>query len=224
MVKYGNKSLYSIGILGGMFNPVHNGHLRVAVECKEAFDFNELRMFPCAEPPHREVPEVSSQQRLKMLQLALQDVEGVQADDRELNRPGPSYTIDTLRSLKSEFPQAGLYLIIGSDAFQSLNTWHEWEKILEFANIIIAQRPDNEEDFLSEVGQMLRGCFTSEINEFKASIAGKIYVLKVSQLEISSSYVRELFREQKIAKFLLPEIVLNYIKENKLYNQVVNIV
>ena len=207
-----------IGILGGMFNPVHNGHLRIAIECKETFKFDELRMFPCAEPPHREKPEVSSQQRLEMLQLALQSVDGVVADGRELDRSGPSYTIDTLRSLKSEFPQAGLYLIIGSDAFQSLNTWHEWEKILEFSNIIIAQRPDHQDDLSSDVGKILKNSFTNDIDAFKKSISGKIYALKVSQLEISSSYLRELIRENNSTQFLLPEIVLNFIKENRLYN------
>ena len=207
-----------IGVLGGRFNPVHNGHLRVAVECKEAFDLDQLRMFPCAEPPHREIPEVSSQQRLKMLQLALQDVGGVVADGRELDRSGPSYTIDTLRSLKSEFPQAGLYLIIGSDAFQSLNTWHEWGKILELSNIIIAQRPDHQDDLSSDVGKMLKNSFTNDIDVFKKNVCGKISTLKVSQLEISSSYLRELIKENKSTQFLLPEIVLNFIKENRLYN------
>jgi len=218
MVKFGNKYLKRIGILGGMFNPVHNGHLRVAIECKETFKFDELRMFPCAEPPHREMPEVSSQQRLKMLQLALQNISGVVADGRELDRSGPSFTIDTLRSLKSEFPQAGFYLIIGSDAFQSLNAWHEWEKILEFSNIIIAQRPDHQDDLSSEVGKQLKNSFTNDIDAFKESVSGKIFALKVSQLEISSSYLRELIREDKSTQFLLPEIVLNFIKENRLYN------
>ena len=216
MVRFGNKSL-RIGILGGMFNPIHNAHLRVAVECKEAFAFDELRMFPCAEPPHREIPEVSSQQRLEMLQLALENVEGVQADGRELSRAGPSYTIETLRSLRAEFSQASLNLIIGSDAFQSLDTWHEWKKVLEFSNIVIAQRPDNQEDLSSNVGRLVKDCFTNDVNTFMASVAGRIFALKVSQLEISSSQVRKLFKERKSAQFLLPDVVLDYIKENKLY-------
>ena len=206
-----------LAILGGMFNPVHNGHLRVAVECRDAFNFDELRMMPCAEPPHREKPDVSPQQRLDMLKLALENVDGIEADGRELSRSGYSYTVDTLDSLKAEFPQASVYLIFGSDTFQSLDTWHSWEKILKLANVIIAQRPDTQDNLSSKMGKLLKDCFTTDLATFEESPFGLIYILKVSQLDISSSQIRKMFREKKSVQFLLPEIVLSYIKQNKIY-------
>ena len=206
--------------MGGMYNPVHNAHLRVAIECQEAFNFDELRMLPCAVPPHRESPEVSSQQRCEMLRLALSDVadvDGISVDSRELDRSGMSYMVDTLRSLKVDFPNAKLFLIVGSDAFQGLNTWHEWKEILQLSNIVIAQRPDNDNNLKSEVGQQLKGCFTKDIDAFLGSDAGQVFSLAVSQLEISSSQVRELIGKNMSVQFLLPDIVLDFIKENKLY-------
>ena len=203
--------------MGGMFNPVHNAHLRVAIECKEMFNFDELRMVPCAMPPHRELPDVDSQQRLEMLRLALCDVDGVEVDGRELERSGLSYTVDTLRSLKDDFPESSLYLILGSDAFQSLTTWREWENILELSNIVIAHRPDNENDLNSDVGQLLKECFTHDISAFLNQGVGQVYSLEVTQLEISSSQVRELIGKNMSAQFLMPDAVINFIKENRLY-------
>jgi len=209
--------LQRIGIIGGMFDPVHNGHLRIAVECKEALELDELRMVPCAVPPHRDAPSVSPKYRVAMLQVALDNVEGISVDDRELQREGSSYTVDTLRSLKQEFPHVSFQLIIGSDAFQYLNCWHEWEELLKLANIVVAKRPDYQESKDSEVGKLLKQYFVSDLSEFKKSMAGSIFFLRVSQLEISSTRIRKLLKHQRPAKFLVPDNVLNYIKKNKLY-------
>ena len=217
MVKFENNSLRRLGIMGGMFNPVHNGHLRVAVECKDAFSFDEIRMIPCAEPPHRENPKVNAQLRLEILRLALENVDYMKADGRELERQGLSYTIDTLRSLKSEFPDDALFLIMGSDAFQNLNAWHEWREILTLSNIVIAHRPDNENNLNSEVGQLLKSHFTDDKEYFLGSDAGKIFSLDVKQLEISSSQIRALLGVGRSAKFLVPEVVLSFIEKNRLY-------
>ncbi|HFE38700.1 MAG TPA: nicotinate-nucleotide adenylyltransferase [Gammaproteobacteria bacterium] len=206
-----------IGLLGGMFDPVHNGHLRIAVECQYTLSLDQLRMLPCAAPAHREMPGVSPQWRLKMLQAALHNVEGIIADDRELKRPAPSYTIDTLRAVKAEFPQASLYLIIGSDAFQSLNTWHEWRSLLSLTNIVIARRPDHRPDCLSEVGKLLADAFVTNLPSFLKSNAGKICVINVCQLEISSSCIRALLNERKSVQFLLPDSVIKLIQEHHLY-------
>ena len=222
MDKFENKSLspsnfQRIGIMGGMYNPVHNAHLRVAIECQEKFNFDELKMLPCAVPPHRDSPEVDSQQRCEMLRLALSDVDNISVDTRELDRSGMSYTVDTLRSLKIDFPDVKLFLIVGSDAFQGLNTWHKWKEILQLSNIVIAQRPDNENNLKSEVGQQLKECFTKDIDAFLDSDAGQVFSLVVSQMEISSSQIRELIGKNMSAQFLVPDVVLDFIKEYKLY-------
>lgn len=178
---------------------------------------DELRMIPCAEPAHRTNAKVSAQQRLAMLNHALKNIDGIIADDRELRRPGLSYTIDTLRSLRSNYPDAAMYLIIGSDAFQRLDTWHEWREILKLVNIIVARRPHNDGDKDSTVGELLASNFTADKNIMMNSRLGKIFSLGVTQLEISSSIVRKLLQEKKSAQFLLPETVLNMIEKNKYY-------
>jgi len=208
---------HSIGILGGTFDPVHYGHLRVALECKENLGLDELRMLPCARPPHRDQPIATAEQRLAMLELALQDSEHILADDRELTRSGLSYTIDTLMSLKIDFPQSDLFLIVGSDSFQSLPSWHNWEQILEFANIVIAKRPDSKDDRLSKTGRILSGCFVNELDKLRQMPNGAIFELHVSQLDISSTGIRKLVLQKKSPQYLLPKAVINYIENHSLY-------
>ena len=209
----------SIGIFGGTFDPIHYGHLRIALECKEALKLDELRMIPCARPPHRAHPAGSAEQRLAMLQVALENSDHIIADDRELRRSGLSYTVDTLQSFKYDYPQSALYLILGSDSFQSLPTWHNWGRILELANIVIAKRPDSGDDRLSDTGKILSDHFIEDLESYQGSLFGKIFQLKVSQLEISSTRVRDLVADNKSPQYLLPEAVIKYIKSNLLYKE-----
>ena len=208
--------MYKIGILGGTFDPVHFGHLRIGLECQEILSLDELRFIPCASPPHRAMPTATAEQRTEMLSIALQGVDKLCVDDRELHRPGHSYTVDTLKSLAEEFPQASLYLVVGSDSFQNIFTWHQWQKIFELANIIIAQRPDHVDDRLSDTGQKLKNRFCG-IDDARQSSAGKIVCVGVSQLEISATNIRQLVKEKRSLKFLLPDRVIEYIEKHQLY-------
>ena len=132
-----------IGLLGGTFNPVHNGHLRSAVEVRERLALDELRLVPSARPPHRAAPEVTAEQRLAMVQLALAGSDELQVDARELQRSSPSWTVDTLASLRAELgPQAVVFFILGWDAFCGLPGWHRWQELLELAHLVVLQRPD----------------------------------------------------------------------------------
>ena len=209
--------MHLMGVLGGTFDPVHFGHLRIAVECKEKLGLDELRMLPCARPPHRQQPIASAQQRFDMLQLALSHCDGIVADERELTRQGLSYTVDTLISFKKDFPQSTLFLIVGSDSFQSLPSWHQWQNILELANIVIAKRPDNKNNRASEVGKLLASCFGDDLNAFRRSACGGVFELYVSQLDISSTGIRQLIGEKKSPQYLLPESVVRYIYQHSLY-------
>jgi nicotinate-nucleotide adenylyltransferase len=132
----------AIGLLGGTFNPIHNGHLRLALEIYERLSLTEVRLIPSAQPPHRTIPSVSSELRLEMVQAAIAGVTGLTADDRELQRDGPSYMIDTLISLRAEYPDNPLCLILGSDAFMNLNSWHQSAQIINLAHIIVVRRPN----------------------------------------------------------------------------------
>src|SRR5690606_15909888 len=116
-----------IGLLGGTFNPVHIGHLRAALEVVEFLRLDELRLVPSARPPHRETPQVSAEQRLAMVALAVADEPALSVDDRELRRDKPSYTVDTLESLRAELAADDqVFLLLGWDAFCGLPSWHRW--------------------------------------------------------------------------------------------------
>lgn len=206
-----------IGVFGGTFNPVHYGHLRVALECKQALQLDEMRMMICSQPPHREQPGVNALQRKKMLELALADSDELMLDARELEREGPSYSVDTLKSLKADFSESALFMVIGSDSFQALNTWHSWDEILELCNIVIARRPDAAADESSTVGNLLTDRFIQDFQQASQSVSGKVIPVAVSQLEISATNIRNLIKRDRSPKYLLPDSVLNYIKENLLY-------
>ncbi len=184
-----------------------------------ALNLDEMRMTICSQPPHREAPSATAMQRKTMLQLALQGSEHLLLDDRELRREGPSYTVDTLRSLKHDYPDASLFMLIGSDSFQALDSWHCWQELLELANIVIARRPDNVHDQASRLGVLLKDRFVIDFKEASQSKAGKIIPLPVSQLEISSTQIRELTKQNKTCEYLLPHSVLRFMKENLLYQK-----
>ena len=131
-----------MGLLGGTFNPIHHGHLRLALELYERLDLAEVRFIPSAYPPHRKQPSVSSQLRLKMVQAAIADVPGLKVDDRELWRSGPSYTVDTLSDLRDDYPHQPLCLILGMDAFMGLPYWYQWERLIHLAHFLVVVRPD----------------------------------------------------------------------------------
>lgn len=132
-----------IGMLGGTFDPVHIGHLRGALEVAELLELDELRLTPSARPPHRDMPSVTAEDRLAMVQSAVAGVSPLTVDDRELKRDKPSYTLDTLESMRAELaPRDQLFLLLGWDAFCGLPTWHRWEELLEHCHIVVLQRPD----------------------------------------------------------------------------------
>src|SRR5512143_4181715 len=130
-----------IGIFGGTFDPIHYGHLRTALELKRALDLERLHFVPAATPPHRAAPCTDAALRLRMVQAAIAGEPGFVADDRELKRPGLSYTFDTLTSFRAEFPDRPLCLLLGMDAFLNLPQWHEWREIPQLAHVVVAHRP-----------------------------------------------------------------------------------
>ncbi|MCK5716531.1 MAG: nicotinate (nicotinamide) nucleotide adenylyltransferase, partial [Thiomargarita sp.] len=133
-----------IGILGGTFNPIHHGHLRLALELYERLDCEKILLIPSARPPHREQPTVSCQHRLEMVQSAIFGVTGLSVDDRELRRKGPSYMVDTVSSLRDDYPQNPLYLILGLDAFMGLSHWYQWKRLVHLTHLlVIVRRPES---------------------------------------------------------------------------------
>jgi len=130
----------SVALFGGTFNPIHNGHLRIAVELAEQLDVESLRMIPCALPPHREALTVSAEQRLQMLKAAIENQPRLVADEIELQRQGPSYTIDTLRQVRAEITSdTPLYLCLGMDVLATIDSWHQWQQLTDYCHLVISE-------------------------------------------------------------------------------------
>lgn len=206
-----------IGILGGTFDPVHIGHLRGALEVAEQFGFDELRLIPSARPPHRGAPQVSAEDRLAMVRCAVEGVPPLSVDDRELRRDRPSYTIDTLESLRHELaPDDQLFLLLGWDAFCGLPTWHRWEELLDHCHILVLQRPDAG----SEPSEALRNLLAARsVNDPQAlgGPGGNIAFVWQTPLEVSATAIRERLASGKSVRFLVPDAVLAYIHAHGLY-------
>ena len=208
-----------IGMLGGAFDPVHIGHLRSALEVAENYALDQLLLIPNAQPPHRNAPQVSAQQRLEMVQLAVAGVDLLSVDDRELRRDKPSWSIDTLLSLRAELDaQDQLLLILGWDAFCGLPSWHRWEELLEHCHILVLQRPDAD----IEAPQVLRDLVAAKsVNDPQTLLgpSGQIAFVWQTPLAISATQIRHLLATQRCVRYLVPDTVFQYIYTHQLYQE-----
>jgi len=201
-----------IGILGGTFDPIHHGHLRPALDIMQQVGLSEVRFIPNRLPPHRDVPKLSDQQRAELVKLAISDRSEFILDDRELQREGPSYMVDTLQSLKDEYPDVTLCLIMGMDAFSGLPQWHRWQSILELCHIIVSTRPGAELPHFA-----LKAPFSQNINTTPESLLqrsfGQILLQSVTQLDISASQIRNYLSLGQSTQYLLPETVRDKLEQ-----------
>lgn len=195
-----------LGILGGTFDPIHFGHLRPALDVKQALDLEQIRFLPNSVPPHREQPWLDSATRKSLLETALQEMPSFELDCRELEREGKSYMVDTLASLHEDFPGHHLCLILGMDAFSKLHEWHQWQRILEQCHIIVTGRPGFDWPSAPEL-KALESCRTSDVNELKREPTGRILLQSVTQLDISASEIRRQLQAGLDIRYLLPEAV-----------------
>jgi nicotinate-nucleotide adenylyltransferase len=211
-----------IGLLGGTFNPIHYGHLRAAQELATLLNFDEVRLIPSANPPHKETPKVSAGNRAAMVELAISNNPLFKLDTRELARKGPSYTFDTLISLREELgQQVSLCWIMGSDAFARLNTWHRWRELLDHCHIILVQRPnvENKPKLADELTTFLRENYTEDIEDLSNNPSGYINMQNIMPLDISATRIREAYTLGHSARYLVPYNVIEYIAAHKLYQE-----
>ena len=207
-----------IGIFGGTFDPIHNGHLRVALDVLEQLEIAEIRFVLSRQPPHRIRPGATPEQRLTMLRYAIQEQPGFVLDDRELHRSGPSYMVDTLSSLRCELVRTPLCLLLGLDAFRELHTWYHWQTIPELANLLVLYRPGHHpSDIPLELRQWMSTNQVSDALELQVNLAGRVLFLPVTQLAISATLIRERIAQRGSPRYLLPEAVYHYIREHHLY-------
>ena len=206
-----------LGILGGTFDPIHYGHLRPAQEILRALDLAEIRIIPAANPPHRRPPVATPEQRLRMVELAVAGVPGFTVDDREFRREGPSYTVLTLESLRREFGERPLYLLMGLDAFEGIETWHRWQRLPELAHFIVMTRPGWEFPAGERLPPWARDRLVRETSKLTQAGAGKIYFQAVTPQDISATRIREALARGEPVEAWLPFAVLEYIRANRVY-------
>ena len=208
-----------IGILGGTFDPVHFGHLRPALEVMQALGLEQVRFLPNRIPPHRETPWLDVAHRLELLQTAIEDQDGFVLDERELGREGRSYMVDTLDSLRRDFPAQPLCLILGMDAFLGLPRWHRWTEILNLAHIVVAHRPGWKAPDIGPLGEMITATGTHRVQDLHDATHGRLHIHAVTQLEISSTEIRDLIAAGRDPRFLMPDAVRDVIAGNRCYGE-----
>ena len=204
-----------VAVMGGAFDPVHNAHLRVAIEFVQAFSLAQLRLMPSFQSVHKERSSASAEQRLAMLKLATEHQQTISIDETELLRQGPSYTIDSLQQLRQNLaPQQPLYFAMGSDAFADIQYWKDWQQLFDCANIVVLHRPGVSLD-LSEAFLKQRYCRLLPQSQHPAY--GRLFELSVSALAISSTQIRQLIAKRQSIDYLVPEAVAHYIHTHQLY-------
>ena len=210
-----------LGILGGTFNPIHSAHLRIAEEARDLFDLDRVVFIPAATPPHKPlVGELSFASRLEMVRLAVADNPQFEVSDMEGVRGGRSYSIDTLRELKGNHPEAELFFIVGADSFNDISTWKEYEAIFGLCHVISVQRPGSTITSLAQalpVAIADQFCDDSSAKRLSHSSGHAVYALDGVLLDISSSHIRQLVSGGRSIRYLLPDAVEHYIKEQRLY-------
>lgn len=206
-----------IGIFGGTFDPIHNGHVRIALDALEELGLAQVRLIPLGQAVHRDQPKASAQQRLQMVAAAIDVIPGLVCDDREIRRQGSSYMVDTLQSLCDEQPSESLCLLLGSDAFNGFLSWYQPERILQLANIAVLQRPGYQlpEDVALRTLVQQHEC--ADVDSFGKQANGAILFHNVTQLDISSSNIRQRIASARNPAALLPEAVIRLIQQQNLY-------
>ena len=212
------------GILGGTFDPIHNGHLRLAQEAFEQCDLAAVRFVPSGTPPHRNTPHAEAPHRLDMVRLAIAGNPAFVLDARESQRSDPCYSVDTLASLRAELGDAqSLCLLMGGDAFLQLHSWHEWQQLFELAHIVVMQRAGGQ-----PLGNAMLAADAALREEYQARLApapralheapaGRIVVLDMPALEISATGIRARCRDGRSCRYLLPDAVYDHIQTHRLY-------
>ncbi|MFT7286396.1 MAG: nicotinate-nucleotide adenylyltransferase [Halieaceae bacterium] len=206
-----------LAVFGGTFNPVHNGHLRSAAEVLETLELAEIRFMPAALPPHREVPSVSAEDRAAMLELAIAGEARFRCDRRELERAGPSYSYDSLLSLREELgEEQSLSLLVGCDALLGLPGWYRWRELFDLAHVLVMARPGWALPTEGVVAELLRER-AMDVVAVSARPAGGVLTLSLTPWDISATAIRGLLQSGHRVEHLLPERVLDYIRAHRMY-------
>lgn len=206
-------------LFGGTFDPVHYGHLRTAAEVCDHLAAEDFRIVPTGRPGHRDAPKASPAHRLAMLRLALAPWPDLRIDDRELRRDGPSWTVETLESLRAELgAERPIVVCVGQDAANALHTWHRWSELPGLAHLLLLQRPGSPQGGPAALQKELAAREVHTVKELLAAPAGRLLRMQTTQLEISSTEIRHQLAVGQNPRFLLPQPVLAHIHRHGLYD------
>ncbi|WP_025041273.1 nicotinate-nucleotide adenylyltransferase [Nitrosospira briensis] len=214
-----------IGIFGGTFDPIHYGHLRIAEEIAEMIDVRKMHFIPAGCPRLRRSPEASLQHRAAMVGLAIQSNARFILDEREIRRPGVSYTVESLRELKQELGKdVALCFVTGADAFMNLAAWHNWRELFGLCHFIIAARPGhmltvNPDILPQELNAECARRWVSSVDSLKHATSGMIFIAQTTLLDISATVIRARVAAGKSIRYLMPDAALDYIAANHLYSE-----
>ena len=207
-----------IGILGGSFDPVHNGHLQIAHTLLRELPLSEVRFLPSKQNLLKSAAHASAEQRLTMLKIALQKEPGLSVDKRELDRKSPSYMTVTLASIREEVGDTPICLIIGMDVFQELCDWHEWEQLIQLAHIVVMNRPGYQATTNNEaLAHLIHEHKTNDKNKLSETASGCLYNIAIPPISISSTEIRQAITAKRNVSQILPQGIWDYIQEHHLY-------
>lgn len=205
------------GFFGGTFDPIHHGHLRMALELKEQLGFDSLALLPSRQPPHRDCPGGTGQQRAEMVALALRGCPALHLDARELTREGPSYSIDTLAELRHELgPDVSVCWCVGMDSLATLDRWHRWRELLDYAHLVVVARPGWSAPVVGELAEWLAH-HRGGRDALRLSPAGRVVIEPLSLLDISATDIRRRVACGNSVQFLVPDTVQAFIDQQGLY-------
>lgn len=211
----------SIGIFGGTFNPIHFGHLRSAEEVREARRLDRIVFVPSATPPHKSRAELASaEHRYAMVRRAIAGNPGFRASRIEIDRPGRSYSVDTVETLRRRHPNARLGFILGLDAFHEIETWKEFRRLFGLCDLIVTSRPPHVAvDLLAAIPVVARGdfCYGPTSEELTHESGHRVIFQRISDLEISATGLRRMCRRGRSLRYLVPASVERYIARHALY-------
>ena len=213
-----------VGLFGGSFNPLHIGHLRAAEEVREILDLDKIIFIPSSiHPIKNEKNIVDAKYRLRMLELATRDIKDFEVSDVEMKRPGPSYTVDTLKYFKDKFKNYRIFFILGTENLAKIDTWKDYKELFKYADFAVLSRPGfNLENIRDIIPRGLVKQFKLSENKngktvYKHSNGNSLVFFKIKGIRISSTTLRKLVENGKSIKYFVPDSVNKYILKNKLY-------
>lgn len=212
----------AFAVFGGTFDPIHLAHVACAHYVLKHCAVREVQLMPCHLPAHRASPGVSAEHRAAMVQLAIEHIPGLSLQSLELNKHSPSYTVDSLRLLREQYPRGGLLFVMGMDSLAYFKQWHQWQSILQLAHLVVCQRPGTTAED-GDCPALLEQFGTTSLQDLHLLDSGKIMLLDNPPFDLSATRIRTLLEKKpqssELSQLLSAE-VLQYIKSERLYSDV----